>query len=381
MILTVKVKLLCSHEQALILKRTLVEANAACSFISELSYSEKVFHKFALHALAYRKARTRFPLISSDATNRAVHKVAQSYLVTKSSQHSFNPLGGFPYDRKMVTWKKDSALVSIWSVAGRLKIPVICNHKQKALLENRTGQSKLVLQKQKLFLFVSVNVTEQLGAASGWIGVDLGLVNLAQSSDGHTFGHAGKVAGIRMMRWRQRKRLQSKCTRSARRVLRRLRGRESRFIQDTNHVISKQICDVAKRTGRGIALEDLRGIRERIRARKNQRRILHSWAFYDLQSKIAYKGRLLGIPVKFIDPRNTSRTCPACGHIAKANRKTRDVFECVGCGFTADADTNGAENIRLAAINQPNARKGVREHVASLETAVDPRAERFPKIA
>ena len=52
-----------------------------------------------------------------------------------------------------------------------------------------------------------------------------------------------------------------------------------------------------------------------------QRVTLHSWAFALLQAYIAYKARLSGIAVHpGVDPRNTSRTCPACGHIHKANR-------------------------------------------------------------
>ena len=50
----------------------------------------------------------------------------------------------------------------------------------------------------------------------------------------------------------------------------------------------------AERTGRGIAMEDLRGIRERLRVRKAQRRQHSAWAFDDLRKKIAYKACLLG---------------------------------------------------------------------------------------
>lgn len=58
-----------------------------------------------------------------------------------------------------------------------------------------------------------------------------------------------------------------------------------------------------------------------------------------------------------VDPRNTSRTCPICGHIDKANRKTQAKFVCVKCGHTANADINAAINIanRGAAVNQPYA--------------------------
>jgi putative transposase len=46
-----------------------------------------------------------------------------------------------------------------------------------------------------------------------------------------------------------------------------------------------------------------------------------------------------------VDARNTSRTCPHCGHVAKENRVTQADFECTACGFTANADHAGALNV------------------------------------
>jgi putative transposase len=67
-----------------------------------------------------------------------------------------------------------------------------------------------------------------------------------------------------------------------------------------NHCISKQVVKKAERTERGIALENLTNIRERVRARKPQRLLLHSWSFADLQNKIAYKAQRAGVPVVFV---------------------------------------------------------------------------------
>lgn len=291
--------------------------------------------------------------------------MVDAYKLDTETCRTFRPLGSFPYDERILAWNMAKSSVSIWTVEGRKHIPFICGSLQLEMLQHERGQADLVFCDGKFYLFVTVTLPEtKIPKCKSWLGVDLGLKNLAKSSDGQTFGDAQKVAGIRKRRWRQRKRLQSKGTRSARRVLKRLSGRESRFIHHENHVISKQICHVAKRTNRGIALEDLKGIRSRIRAGKAQRRVLHSWAFHDLQSKIAYKCRLIGVPLKFVDPRNSSRTCPACGSISKKNRPTRDNFACQSCGFTADADTNAAcEIARRAAIDRPDERKGVKVQV------------------
>ena len=112
-----------------------------------------------------------------------------------------------------------------------------------------------------------------------------------------------------------------------------------------NHVISKQIVAKAKRTVRGIAVEELTGIRERIRARRRQRAVLHSWSFFQLRQFLEYKAALAGVPRVAIDPRHTSCECSACGYIDKANRKAQKEFCCLRCRYTALADHNAARVI------------------------------------
>jgi putative transposase len=111
-------------------------------------------------------------------------------------------------------------------------------------------------------------------------------------------------------------------------------------------VISKAIVATAKDTGRGIALEDLTHIRARTTVRAKQRARHSGWAFHQLRSFVEYKAKLAGVPVVAVDPRNSSRTCSACGHCAKENRRTRDLFECQHCHYSTDADFNAARNLR-----------------------------------
>src|SRR6185436_19133857 len=137
--------------------------------------------------------------------------------------------------------------------------------------------------------------------------------------------------------------------------LTRLSGQERRFAKHVNHCLSKRIVAKAERTKRAIALEDLTHIRTQVRARRPQRATLHSWGFAQLRAFISYKAQLCGVPVHLVDPRNTSRTCPACGHCAKENRKTQASFVCTSCGFAGPADVIAARNIaRRAAVNRPH---------------------------
>ncbi|MEV0698657.1 transposase [Saccharopolyspora sp. NPDC050389] len=143
-----------------------------------------------------------------------------------------------------------------------------------------------------------------------------------------------------------RAKLQAKGTKSAKRVLKRQRRKESRKATETNHVISKRIVTEAERTGRGIGMENLAGIRDRARLRKPQRVALHSWAFAQLGRFVEYKARRAGVPVLFVDPACTSRMCAECGHTDKRNRVSQARFRCRSCGVVAHADRNASRNIR-----------------------------------
>jgi putative transposase len=143
------------------------------------------------------------------------------------------------------------------------------------------------------------------------------------------------------------------------RLLRERRRKERRFAADTNHCISKTIVRKAKDTGRGIAVENLTGIRDRVTVRKAQRRAQSSWAFGQLRSFLTYKAANEGVPLVAVDPRNTSRTCPCCGTIDKRNRPDRDTFRCISCGHAGPADTTAAENISRLGRSHAAARRAI----------------------
>ncbi|WP_346842789.1 transposase [Rhodococcus sp. A14] len=92
-------------------------------------------------------------------------------------------------------------------------------------------------------------------------------------------------------------------------------------------------------------MEDLSGIRDRVRLARQQRTQLHSWAYAQLRAQITYKAERSGVPVAVVDPRNTSRTCSQCGYCDKANRVSQATFRCRHCQWTGHADHNAARNI------------------------------------
>jgi putative transposase len=212
------------------------------------------------------------------------------------------------------------------------------------------------------FLIATIDIPEPaVLEPTGFLGVDLGIVNIATTSDGRI------MSGRQVNRYRQHKRdlrskLQKKRTKSAARVLKRQRRKEARYATQRNHIIAKKLVTTAERTLRGIGLEDLTGIRQRVTAKKDQRARLSSWAFAQLGSFVEYKAKRAGVPVVHVDPRNTSRQCSECRHTHRTNRVDQARFGCRSCGTVLHADHNGSRNIahradavwQRGAVNRPS---------------------------
>ena len=98
----------------------------------------------------------------------------------------------------------------------------------------------------------------------------MGIAKIATTSDGK-FYSGSKVKNLRKRNFKLQQRLQAKGTKSAKRLIKRRRRKESRFATDVNHCISKKLIEVAKGTHRAIVLEDLKGIRERAKKARVKR--------------------------------------------------------------------------------------------------------------
>ncbi|WP_030913440.1 RNA-guided endonuclease InsQ/TnpB family protein [Streptosporangium amethystogenes] len=350
MLVTEMLKLAPSLEQGQALLATMRACNTAATRAAEVAFAHRIANKIALQKLVYTDLRHEFGL-SAQMAVRSIAKACGAYKRDKTIKPAFRELGAVAYDQRILTWKGRDA-VSLLTLSGRVVIPVLYRGRwldsEGATLR---GQADLVYLDGVFFLAVVVEIPEppRQEEPQRWLGVDLGIVNLATDSTGEPY--SGKeVRAVRRRNARLRARLQAKNTKSAKRLLKRRRRKESRFARNINHVISKQLVGKAKDTRSGIALEDLQGIRERVTVRKAQRADLHSWGFHQLRTFMTYKAALAGVPVRLVDPRNTSRTCPGCGHIDKRNRPTRDDFRCVSCGLAGPADHFAAINIGRRAV-------------------------------
>jgi putative transposase len=351
--LIVAVKLTPTPEQARDLLYTLERANDAANYISEYAWKEQTFGQWALHGALYFDVRERFALPAQIAV-RAIAKVADAYKLDRKTRRVFKPHGSIAFDDRVLHWYVSKRQVSITTVRGRQHIPFLCDNRALDMLSSQQGESDLVYRNGNYFLFSTVN-REELppGEPMGWLGVDLGIVNLLTDSEGTIYSGEAVELNRRVHAHRCRN-LQHKGTRSAKRKLRKIAGKQARFQKETNHVISKRVVAKAKAQCSGIALENLGGIRERVTVQARQRARHANWGFYQLRQFISYKAILAGVPVRVVDPRNTSRQCAECGYTDKANRPTQSLFLCKLCQYSALADFNAARNIRArAVVNQP----------------------------
>jgi len=343
--LTLQIQLQCDATQRFNLLQTMERVNEAASLAARRGFEARVFSQPLIHKRCYREIRDRFRL-SAQMAVRAIGKAVEAFKRDKSACPVFRPFGAITYDARILSFKGPDR-VSLWALpGGRMMVPMICGDYQKQRLDRIRGQTDLVYRKGKFYLYATVDLPDQKAIEPvDFLGVDLGIANIATDSDGQR--HSGShIRSVRARRRRFRSKLQRIRTWSAKRKLRALSGKERRFAAWVNHNISKQIVAKAKRSDRGIAIEDLTGIRRRVQAGRRQRAVLHSWAFSQLRKFLEYKALLAGVLLISVDPRHSSRTCSRCGHCDKTNRKSQEEFSCRACGFRVHADRNAAMNLR-----------------------------------
>ncbi|MDG6245033.1 MAG: transposase [Methanolobus sp.] len=350
MLLTIKMKMYPNEHQGKALLETMERFNEACNFISKTAWDTHTFGKIGLQKIVYYDVREKYNL-SAQMVVRAIGKVAESYRVDKTCYHEFKKHGAIVYDQRILTFKTSDE-ISILTLQGRERITIKYGEYRPLDMERVKGQADLIYHNNTFYLMIVVNVPDADPIdPNGVIGVDMGIVNIATTSDGEIFS-GKKCTEIRQHYSTLKATLQSVGTHSSKKHLKKISGRERRFKKDTNHCIAKAIVQTAKDTNRAIAIENLKDIRTNRTVNKAVRTAIGKWAFDELGNFLKYKAILAGIPIFEIDPKNTSRECSVCGYIDKNNRKTQSEFCCVKCRHQENADVNASKNISFRGICQ-----------------------------
>ncbi|MGI5255540.1 RNA-guided endonuclease InsQ/TnpB family protein [Actinacidiphila glaucinigra] len=366
MLIVVCVKLKPTAQDAAALRATLRQCNAAADYVSRVAFEEKEFSKFRLQQIVYTELKARG--LGAQAAIRTIKKVCDAYVTLHANMRaghlgkpgserrnraerkpvSFRPDAAQAYDDRLLSWQHTAGTVSIWTVHGRLKgVPFVGSDEQMRLVEkSRRGESDLVERDGSFYLLATCEVAEShlKETSVGFLGVDLGVVNIATTSKGEVF--AGRALNrYRTRQERLRAKLLRKGTKSAKRLLKKRARKERRFAANVNHIISKRIVAEAERTSHGIALEDLQRIRSRARLRKPQRATVNSWIFAQLGQFLEYKARRSGVPLVYVDFTDTRRICSRCHHRNRGNLVSETWFHCTSCSVVAHADLNASRNI------------------------------------
>lgn len=218
------------------------------------------------------------------------------------------------------------------------------------------GTAKLVSLKGEWYFHIpmtkTVPDTFDTAKPSHVVGIDRGLRFIAATYD--ETGHCDFMSGRDIMHKRDtfaavRAELQSRGTKSAKRKLKTISGRENRWMTDINHQLSKTLV---ARYGKDtlFVLEDLTGVsfdETSLSDRsKHQRGQIRSWSFYQLEQMLTYKALEAGSSVVKVSAEFTSQRCPKCGRIHKENRH-HNIHEyiCDACGYRSNDDRVGAMNI------------------------------------
>ena len=249
---------------------------------------------------------------------------------------------------------KDDHSVTLNTIYGRVAGRLIFNGLEQYLQsEWQFGTAKIVKSGKHYYMHISVtsDIPEfHLENVRNVVGIDRGLRQIVTTYDnkGLTQFVNGRFIKQKRNHYKHlRASLQAKGTQSAKRRLRKLAERESRWMNDVNHCLSKTLV---KQYGKHtlFVLEDLTNVTfDTVSKRKKENRYEHhSWSFYDLEQKLAYKAIQNESQVITVSAQYTSQRCSKCGIIRKENRdKDNHTYHCHNCDYTSNDDRIAAMNI------------------------------------
>lgn len=380
---TIKLRLILNNpNEHLLLNNMLAQYTAACDFVSHYVFNNNFqLNSNILSNALYHSVRSQFNLKSQLASS-VFKSVTARYksLNTTLSKKPYRVFDGTKslYFKRDLNWLQkpisftrpqadlvrnrdysfvdDLKQLSLQTLSKRIKVKY-STHGFEQYLDGtwKFGTGKLLCSGHKWFLHISVtkSVTDVdlHQDVKHVVGIDRGLRFLATSYDEHgktTFFNGKAILKKRASYNKRRAELQALGTKSAKRKLKSLSGKENRWMGDVNHQLSKTLIT---RYGDHtlFVLEDLTGITFNTDTMaKSIHNSNRSWAFYQLEQFLTYKSALTASQVINVNAQYTSQRCPKCGVIRKDNRNhSIHEYNCKNCGYSSNDDRIGAMNIQI----------------------------------
>ena len=361
---TVKIKLDIQKEEIL---PTFTAYTTAFNLVCQIGYPTKTFNMITLQSKTYSTLRETLP---SQLAISVLHKASEALagifskkgkaaikrakVKSRNSEKKNQPakcpqskLASVRLDcNRAYSLFLEKSEISLLTVDGRKRYKLIIPEYYQGLFDDwKYTSAELCIKKNTVYINITFEkeVTD-IPHSGKLLGIDRGINNLAVTSDCKFYGGKKVKQQVRKYQYLRRK-LKAKGSKSAKRHLKKLSGKERRFRADINHCIAKNIISSLK-PGDYIVLENLTGIRSQ-RLCKTTRILINTWGFDQLEEFLKYKGAEKGILVVFVSARHTSQRCSRCGSIDKKNRKNQSQFCCKKCNFKLNADLNAARNISL----------------------------------
>ncbi|TLF44329.1 IS200/IS605 family element transposase accessory protein TnpB, partial [Halomonas urmiana] len=213
--------------------------------------------------------------------------------------------------------------------------------------------------------FVSIQTEREVDVPvpkGGAVGIDMGVARFATLSDGSDLApfNSFKRHQTALRKAQQSLSRKTKFSRNRKKAKARVQEIQARIANARRDYLHKASATISKKHAL-VVLEDLqvgnmsrsaRGSVEQpgqnVRAKSGLNRSILDQGWYEFRRQLDYKLAWRGAHLVVVPPHNTSRTCPECGHVAAANRRSQACFACVECGFEANADHVGAINVLRA---------------------------------
>lgn len=321
--------------------------NDACQIVIDHGYEAKIYNKSKLNKATYHKVRSisRLPsALVQTARDEASEILKRAKFKFKPKKKSLS----VRYDQRTFKFFPETGYISLTTMMGRLIYPI----KKYAYLTKFKGEytnARLIIKKDLAFLHIQVKTPKISSTKQENIkvlGIDRGVLNVASCSD-NTFFNSKKMRNVKGKIQHLKSKLQHLGTRSAKRKLRKVSGRERRFVRNLNHIISKRIVNKPFSI---FAVERLNTKKEKRNSNQFNKN-LGNWNPNQLTTFLKYKAEEQGKTVIEVNPKNTSKMCSQCGYIDKANRKN-STFKCKNCGFELNADLNASRNIAILGMSE-----------------------------
>ena len=249
---------------------------------------------------------------------------------------------------------------------SRVFLPKIgwVRYRNSRAIEGAPKNLTIALEAGRWYVSIQTERTlpDPLPAADSAVGIDLGVARFATLSDGIVYKPLDSFRGLeKQLAWEQRKLARKKkFSRNWRKQKARITALHRRIGNVRKDYLHKVSTTISKNHAM-VVVEDLkvanmsasaRGTPEQpgsnVRAKAGLNKAILDQGWFAFRQMLDYKLGWNGGWLVAVNPRNTSRTCGACGHVDAENRTSQAEFQCVACGFEENADLNAARNILRA---------------------------------